>query len=303
MIVAELYNQVAGLGFESSLDNDDRFYQAANRALLRVSDVRPEARYHTINHKPLENVIVGYSGFAPIERSEDVCFEAYRGKAYYFECDGNGVAFIEVMVDGEAKTVDSVILKSDNRAFCAYSGFIKYENKFVDGNVRVRFSGEYTYSVRCVAIYDKVYSDKVADIPAYEPFTRYDISKSVDDFLALVSPPITDDEEHRILGVDYRIENGRVILLPHSARGCYKVAYKHRPEPISTRDAAETNKDEIDLDDDLVELMPLACAMYIWAEDEPDLVSHYENQYAQRVSEIASRTRDYAPIQIQTNGW
>lgn len=301
MTVSELYRQVAGLGFESSLESDERFTEAANRALLRVADVRPEARYHIINHKPLKNVIFGYSGFNPIERSEELCLDGYGGKAFYFECDGNGVAFLESIKDGVATVVGEVTLRSDNRAFRAYSGFFNNANN--GGLVRLRFTGEYTYSIRNVAIYDKVYSGDVKDIPAYEPYTRYDISKTVDDFLALASPPITDDEEHRILGKDYFIENGRVVLLPYDKTGCYKVAYKHRPTPISDEERAEDNNAEIDLDPDLAELMPLACAVYIWAEDEPTLVNHYDQQYQQRVSEIVSRTRDYAPIQILMNGW
>ncbi len=301
MRVSELYNQVAGLGFESSLESDDRFYQAANRALLRVADVRPEARYHIINHKPLKNVIIGEHGFAPIERSEELCFEAYGGKSYYFECDGDGTAFLESVKDGKATVLGEVKLSSDNRTFRAYSGFFNNANN--GGLVRLRFIGDYTYSIRFVAIYDRVYSDKVEDIPAYEPYTRYDISKTVNDFLALCSPPITDDEEHRVLGKDYFIENGRVILLPYDKAGCYKVSYKHRPTPISDAASAEGNDDEIDLDPDLAELMPLACAVYILAEDEPDLVNHYNEQYRERVSEIVSRTRDYSPIQIITNGW
>lgn len=301
MRVKDLYEQVAGLGFESSLESEDRFYQAANRALLRVADVRPEARYHIINHKPLNNAIQGDCDFSPIERSDDLCFEAHGGKSYYFECDGNGVVFLERVKDGIETIEGGITLSSDNRAFRAYSGFFKSENN--DGLVRLRFTGKYTYSIRHVAIYDRIYSDRVEDIPAYEPYTRYDISKTVDDFLALSSPPITDDTEHRILGKDYRVENGRVILLPHDKAGCYKVAYKHRPKSISSAKSAESNEDEIDLDADLAELMPLACAVYILAEDEPDLVNHYDEQYRQRVSEIVSRTRDYAPIQILTNGW
>ena len=301
MKVSELYNQVAGLGFESSLESDDRFYQAANRALLRIADVRPEARYHTINHKPLKNAVQGDNDFAPVERSTDLCFEAYGGKSYYFECDGNGHVVIESVKDGEAKTIGTVALSSDNRVFRAYSGIIDKDNN--DGLVRLIFKGEYTYSVRGVAIYDRLYSDKVADVPAYEPYTRYDISKAVDDFLALSAPPITDDREHRILGKDYTVENGRVILLPYDKSGCYKVCYKHRPTPISDKDDAASSTQEIDLDPDLVELMPLACAIYILAEDEPSLVNHYQEQYQQRVSEIVSRTRDYTPIQILTNGW
>jgi hypothetical protein len=119
MRVSELYNQVAGLGFESSLESDDRFYQAANRALLRVADVRPEARYCIINHKPLPNVINGYTGFEPFERSEELCFEAIGGKSFYFECDGNGIAMLEVIKDGEAIVVGEVTLKSEKRAFRA----------------------------------------------------------------------------------------------------------------------------------------------------------------------------------------
>ena len=301
MRVSELYNQVAGLGFESSLESEDRFYQAANRALLRVADVRPEARYHIINHKPLRSVIQGTNGFAPIERSEELCFEAPGGKSYYFECDGNGVVFIESIKEGAATILGEVDLRSDNRTFRAYSGFFKNANN--DGPVRLRFTGEYTYSVRFVAIYDRIYSDRAEDIPAYEPYTRYDISKTVDDFLALAAPPITDDDEHRTLGRDYFVENGRVILLPHDRAGCYKVAYKHRPTPISDAESADTSTQEIDLDPDLAELMPLACAIYILAEDEPALVNHYNELYRERVNEIVSRTRDYNPVQILMNGW
>lgn len=300
MRVSELYNQVAGLGFESSLESDARFYQAANRALLRVADVRPEARYHIINHKPLPNVIAGSHGFAPIERSEELCLEANGGKSYYFECDGNGVAFIENVKDGAVTVLGEITLRSDNRVFRAYSGFFKNAK---DGLVRLRFTGDYTYSIKFAAIYDRIYSDRAEDIPAYEPYTRYDISKAVGDFLALASPPITEDEEHRVLGKDYSVENGRVILLPYDKAGCYKVAYKHRPSPISDEESADSNHDEIDLDPDLAELMPLACAVYILAEDEPDLVNHYNEQYQARVSEIVSRTRDYDPVQILTNGW
>jgi hypothetical protein len=79
------------------------------------------------------------------------------------------------------------------------------------------------------------------------------------------------------------------------------VVYKHKPERIG--DDAESSNQEVDLDPDLAELMPLAIAIYVWAEDEADLVNHYAEQYQRRVQEIVSRTRNYAPIKITTNGW
>ena len=68
MTVAELYKQVAQLGFEVSLEDDDRFYYAANRALLQVNEVRPAISYYLINHKPLKNLLSD-SAFSP--RSEE----------------------------------------------------------------------------------------------------------------------------------------------------------------------------------------------------------------------------------------
>ena len=301
MTVSELYRQVAGLGFESSLESDERFTEAANRALLQVSDVRPAVRYYTINHKPLENKIYNIvDTFTPIEVNGELSFSAIDGKAYYFEADGNGVAHIEHVADGVVTLIKSIPLAS-NRAFVAHRGLIKKDGNFVSGIVRIRFAGEYTYSVRNVAIYDRIYSGDERDVPAYEPYTRYDISKCVDDFLALEAPPITDDAAHYVLNQDYFIENGRVILLPYDKAGCYKVVYKHRPERIG--DDAESSNQEVDLDPDLAELMPLAIAIYVWAEDEADLVNHYAEQYQRRVQEIVSRTRNYAPIKITTNGW
>ena len=303
MKVAELYRQVAGLGFESSLESEERFYEAANRALLQVSDVRPAVRYYTINHKPLANG-VSVDTFSPVEITNAGSFEASKGKAYYFEADCNGRvnAHIECVVDDVVTLCETVTLES-NRTFVAYRGFFKSDGNFVEGNVRIRFDSDYTFSVRNVAIYDKIYSGNVNDIPAYEPYTRYDISKCVDDFLGLEAPPITDDAAHYVLNQDYFVEDGRVILLPYDRGGCYKVAYKHRPTRIDDTDAAESSEQILDLDADLAELMPLAIAIYIWAEDEGALVNHYLDLYQRRVSEIVSRHKNYTPIKITTNGW
>ena len=67
MTVAELYKQVAQLGFEVSLEDDDRFYYAANRALLQVNEVRPAISYYLINHKPLKNLLSD-SAFSPSKK-------------------------------------------------------------------------------------------------------------------------------------------------------------------------------------------------------------------------------------------
>lgn len=302
MTVSELYKQVAGLGFESSLENDSFFYMAANRALLQVARIRPAVRTHTINHMPLKNAVKNPS-FDAFQRSEKMIFEADAAKAYYFEAEGNGTAYVEFLSGEEWILADDPIMISSRSAFSPYRGFIKYGNNFVSAPVRIRFEGDYIYTVRRVAFYTGIYSDERNDIPAYEPFTRYDISALVSDFLALASPPVTDNEAREILNQNYEIEGGSILLLPYNARGTYHVNYLHRPKEIVKEADDSVNEPSIDLDEDLCALMPLLIAAYTLAEDESSLAEYYLTLYQQQAADISSKKRTLSPVKIQSNGW
>lgn len=303
MRVQELYDQVAGLGFEKSLEDDDWFYQAANRALLQVNFLRPAISSYVINHKPMRNLVEG--GFSPVERSEDLIYEATDAKAYYFQADGIGTLYIE-RYDTNSNTwvIVNMIELTGTKRFSAYSGFFKEGRNFVTGRVRLRFSGEYLYSVKCVAMYEHVYSDDLADIPAYEAYTRYDLTMLTEDFLTLATPPITEDEEYEKLSEDYEVEGGKVILLPHDVTGCFKVLYHRRPKEMINKGIAADDDSVIDLDEELCTLLPVLIASYIWLEDEPDRAQYYNTLYQQRAAEIVSREKNFSPVHISScNNW
>lgn len=304
MIVSELYRQVAQLGFESSLEDGDRFYYAANRALLQVGAIRPAISAYVINHKPMANLIKENT-FSPIERAEDLCFTVTDAKAYYFEADGNGVLYIEKKdaASDRWEIVGSRELSSDRR-FVPYKGFIRQADEFIPGTVRLRLSGDFLYSVKCVALYRHIYSLEVEDIPAYEPYTRYDMSVLVGDFLSLEAPPIKEEEAYEKLNQNYDVEGGKVILLPHDASGCYKILYKRKPNEIKNTGDAITDGATIDLEEELCALLPNLIASYVWAEDEPSLAEYYLNLYRERVADIERRTKETMPVIIKdVYGW
>ena len=304
MQVASIYKQVAQLGFEQSLEDDDRFYYAANRALLQVNSLRPAISAYIINHKPMKNLI-NNSAFTPIERFEDLCYEAFNAKAYYLEADGLGKVYVEKYVNkNDAWVIIDLIELTSVRKFTAYSGFVKEGKNFVTGRVRLRFSGDYLYSVKCVAMYEYIYSDSVTDIPAYEAYTRYDMSTLLSDFLTLSSPPITEDEEYEKLAGDFDVEGGRVILLPYTATGCFKVLYNRRPREIENTGTAASDDALIDLDEELCSLMPILIASYLWVEDEPDMAEYYLTLYRERAADIINRTKNLAPVNMKnTDNW
>ena len=301
MTYSELYKNVAGLAFESSLEDDAVFYQAAKRALLQVATVRPAVKALSINHTPLENVATRES-FTPILKRDELIIEGNGAKAFYFEADGNGHAYAEANVDGDFRMCDDLELNG-NRSYKAYRGFFKIGSNFVNAQVRLRFTGDFAYSVRNIGLYKDIYSAEKEDIPAYEPFTRYDISALADDFLALTSPPVLEDENHAPLNGGYDIEDGRVILLPYGKGGCYKVLYKRLPNTVEYEKKADEDTRRIDVDEDLAVLLPNLVAAYLLAEDEPNLAEYYLTLYQQQAAVIASAVRDYTPIKIRHNGW
>ncbi len=302
MRVSELYKQVSGLGFEDTLENNDRFYYAANRALLQVSAIRPAIASYTINHRPLTNMII-QNTFLPITRTENLCFEVSDARAFYCEVDGNGMLYVEMLEDGRWVMIGDYTLTS-NRAFKPYKGMIMKDGSFISGRVRLRFCGEFVYSVRNVALYRYTYSSNVEDVPPYEPHTTYDIRALVSDFLGLASPPIAEEENRRRLGGGYDVVDGRLIMLPYDAPGAYEVLYKHKPQELINNGEPTEDEAEIDLADDLCALLPILIAAYVWAEDEPNLASYYLNLYREQAIEIERRSRNMTPVShISVDGW
>ncbi len=298
MRVSDLYREVAQLGFEDSLESGDRFLFAANRALLQIGAIRPREGVLLLSHRPLENQIAA-SGFAAISRSEDLCFYAPRARAFYFECDGNGTAYIEREQNGEWLQIGEVILAAAGGLFTPYRGFVRADGEFFEGRVRLRFAGDFTYAVRGVAMYDETFSENPDDIPAYAPSMRYDVAALAPDFLSFCLPPIKED-------VAYETEDGRILVLPREAeRGLYRVCYKRIPKKIDGEQMPEDNDTELDLDTDLCALLPLLVAAYIWLEDEPSMAQYYLSLYRERVAEFEKN--DTSPIRAavfkDATGW
>ena len=98
MKIKELYEAVAKLGFEDSLEDIPAFYYAANRAVLQVNALRPLTAILEICERIPKN-IAAVRNFERFEHEggEDLIIEA-KGpvKAYYFEVFGEGECRIDI---------------------------------------------------------------------------------------------------------------------------------------------------------------------------------------------------------------
>ncbi len=304
MTVSELYRSVAQLGFEDNLEDDSRFLFSANRALLQVNALRPATGTLVINHKPMQNK-VKENTFAPILVTGELCFEASDVKSFYFEADGNGVVHAELF-DPLTETWSCIkhVDPVSGGGFKAYRGLLKQDGQFTSGLFRLRFTGEYLYSVKNVAMYEYLKGPNVEDIPAFEPYTRYDVSEIVSDFLSLCPPPMKEEAGFQYLSDGYDVENGRTILLPHDAEGLYKIVYNRRPTPITCEGDAVDEETVIDLDEELCALLPLLVASLVWVDDEPEKAQYYLALYQGRAADIERRRISCTPVPFKiVDGW
>ena len=303
MKVNECYKQVAQLGFEDSLESDERFVYTLNRALLQVASLRPATRACFINHMPLENAIQVESHSPLRVSAEPLCFEAYDAKAYYIEICGNGDFYIDRHT---AKGWENVYHKnvSSVGVYKPLRGFIQDAGKFIEGEVRLRVESQYVCTVRGVAMYADIYSDDSDDIPAYEGYTAYDVSAMVTDFMGLANPPFEGGTFLQARDNLWDVENERVILLSKDAAGYYKVIYHHRPDEIVYKNSVADDETEIDLDEDLCALLPNLIASYVLLEDDPDMAQYYGALYQASAQSIVAAAKKHRPCRVlDVTGW
>ena len=305
MTIKELYDSVAQLGFETSLEDNDRFYLAVNRAIIQINRLRPKTKVYELSHFPIDNLLGNDKGEPVSNDGEALIFVADGAKAYYFECNGNGTLIIEKNIAGdEWAVIGSETLTSADGNFTKYRGFIKDGSDFYTGTVRLRFAGDYVLWVKNVAMYDKLRSEKVTDIPDFSEYVAYDFASLANDFASFVRPPIADAGQNKgfVLDSDYFLSGDATLLIPASVKGSYSVRYNRKISSINQDENAETTN--IDLDDDLCAILPNLVAAYIWVDDEPTKAEYYLSLYREQAAEIYATAKKLEPVVYRNrNGW
>lgn len=333
MTLLDLYDAVSQLGFEDSLGDDagSRFIYATNRALIEVDSIRPRRKRVDINHRVPKNLL--YTEPVTIEKAETLTFTVHGAKSFYFEVEGIGeysirmVKVVEVTdKDGNKKEVidyDYVVNRKPfyddlcpSYTFKSVKGFIKKgeafidkilkdqdedikENGFYTGEIEIVFEGEYDYTIRNLAMYDRVYSPNEDDIVPYTKTVKYKMSDYATDFARFDTPPLDSNGAHLFEG--YSID-GDTINLPIDNQGVYTINYLHKVDTFGVLE--DIGAQSIDLDEDLAALLPNLIAAYVWLDDEPDKSQYYYNLYLARADQIKRQSNDLNPIEFKSvYGW
>jgi hypothetical protein len=296
MTVSELYRQVASLGYESSLESNEIFYDAARRAILEVNRVRPRMASVLIDHVSPENLTEDV--FTPRYVMGELEFIGMSPRCVYFEANGNGRVFFETCEEDNPFYEREI--RHEGEGFTEHR--ILLEKK--EGLVRMRIAGDYVFSVRNVAMYEHLWGPSEDDVPKRASYRAYDMRDIAPDFLEFNSPPVSEEEEYIKPAGDYRVEEGTKLLLAHDKPGVYKVLYKRLPKGIDTDEPPNESDEVIDLDEEIAALLPPLIAAYVYAEDEPDLAEYYLSLYRQNAAEIRAAAKSPGVVRTKNvTGW
>lgn len=304
MKVHELYDAVAKLGFEDSLEDISAFFIAANRAMLQVNALRPLTAILEIYHRSVDNLIPGATHEIHEHLDSNLVFESTApAKAYYFEVLGEGECRIEVynsaIKQWEVKHNPIIF---DCRTYTAFYDLINPEGEFVSDRVRLHFMGEYVFYVRNAALYGSVHSSDPEDIPPFREYIRYDLRKLAEGFIELADNPFITSFTR--ITDDYIFEDNSVLLLPRDVAREVKIKYKKAPGALVYTDDPANDDSEIELDPELSQLLPLLTAAYVWADEGDGKAQYYLELYRERTAEIEMRKRSTAPATYaNVTGW
>lgn len=294
MTLKDLKQAVIELGFDTELESEGAFLYALNRATVEVNDISPKLMlFEHINSK-LGNALRGFETYRK-GYGQALYFYADNPKAYYFESNGKGQATIERLEGSEWITEDTINLAGGG--YKVYKGLIASEGKY-----RIRFTTNYVYFVRNVALYTELLSEDVEDIPPYAPYTRLDISRE-DSFYGLTKEVVNELGEAYIRDKDYLVEDNKVILVPYDKEGVFKVWYKVYPLQYTFEDLESDAT--IDLDEDIASLLPELVASYIWLDGEniQKAQLYYERYKVRAMTVTSNRKKDTSAFIYKTRGW
>lgn len=282
-----------------------RIPSLANAAQMEIATTYKKIVTHfSVSQYPAVNGITNPSRMFDIyeHTSADVSFLAPGAAAYYFEVDNLADIYIEEEVNGAFQPLSSPIhiqVSEKPSAYQAFKGFITPSDP--QSNVRIRFSGDYEYRIRNVALYTSKFAS-ADDIPAY---TRYNSYTMPADFFQLMPDGITfkgnnSDGYPFVKTADYFWQGFNTLCINYYNRGEYTVYYYRYPTTIGD-DTPDTYTFEID--PEAQELIPYYVAAHILMDEKPNIGTLLLNEYNNKLAQL-SNPDVYGKTEIEnTTGW
>lgn len=286
-----LYDEISKTGLPDASKTAD--YKARcpylvdmlQKELLNASEL---SKIYEIAQSPIPNMLGYISGFDIQEyKGKELIFEAnnneYGGvKAYYFEVDGPGTAYIEDY-NGQWNILATINFNPATSGFTAYKGIVTPTNGATKS--RIRFTGTYFYRTVNRALFNYPFAqDKVPD---FKPWVKIDLPSDV----KTITQVITEFPDRQYAkDSTYKIENnGNTSQLYINYYYVGKVRVQYKPVPATITSINDT----IEIDDITAQAIAYGLCKW-WAASEQN--NYVESLCTQKFQELKAESRIKQPV-------
>ncbi len=276
MTYNELKAQVAGLGFERTVSDDDALLRATERALsiLYLDLPRPRTKRIYIRAPKLTMVYktVHHSG------GESEEYKLY-GTAFSFRPHGNGEY---QLIEGNTAT---------RVKFFADNGVVKGG---FSGSATIKFFGDFDYVVTSLASFSGKYDLSLCDVCEYTEKREIPLSEVIADFSALADKSTYINGT--MYGTDLFARDG-ILYVPFLFDGEVEINYFPAPTP------PKKTGENLDIPRCAEHLFPLLVASFIWLDDDEGKAQYYMALYRDGINRIIRISPSQKCEKYPTNGW
>lgn len=224
---------------------------------------------YEFSNKPIDNLlgdqfdIIEYKGTDLIRETNHVI------KAYYFEVDGEGTAYIEDY-NGAWNTIVTITIPDTISSFTAYKGVVTPTMGATKS--RIRFTGSYYYRTVNRALFAEPFAP--TKIPDYRRWTKHTMPidfKSVDQ--------VIEEESNNNMTKGYTKDSGykwegrKDMYLSYLFNGNIRIVYK----PVPTKITSLTNT--LQVDDITAMSGAYFLATHLLLVEDPDSASFFNGMY------------------------
>ena len=277
MTYNELKAQVASLGFERTVADDDGLRRALLRGLETLFTDLPEVRVKRIyiSAPKLTNV------YKAIEHSGTQT-ELYTlvGTAFSFRPHGDGAY---TLTDGERVTRVN---------FYAADGVVK--GALTSGGGSIRFEGDCDYTVTSLASFGGRYDTTLNGVPEYAEKRTLDLGGIIPDFGGVAAVPVAVGGNMSGLELSVR---ANLLYLPFLLDGEVEVEYYRTPTLPVAKDTP------LDIPRGTEHLLAFLVASFVWLDDDAEKAQYYMALYRDGLLTYKHRTVAPRDRKYRTNGW
>jgi hypothetical protein len=281
-----LYDEISKTGLPDPNKTKDYFVRAPKLIDMFQKELYKVSNYmkrHEVSLSPILNMF-GQTTQFDIKTFEgtDLIVECLKGgaKCFYFECDGDGTAYIEDYTSGW-NILSTITLEQLESGFKAYKGVLTPTTGAT--KTRIRFSGNYFYRTINRALFDIPFT--LAKIPTYTPWVPLALPSNAKEIVDVITE--YPERQYAKDGLYKKEQQGNVIQLyvNYYFNGRMRVVY--RPVPIDITSLTQA----LEIDD--ITSQAIAYGLARWfalSEQNTDVANACEKKFQELKALAVART-------------